>query len=305
MKHKIHCTIEGFTEEARSILEAIGEVVYARPSKENLQETTIMVVQLGVTIDRDIIDAAPHLQYIASATTGLDHIDVDYAESKDIKILSLKGETEFLNSITATAELALGLMIALARHVPAAHRSVLDGTWNREAFRGHSLHGKTLGVVGYGRLGKMVAHYGEALGMKVIFTDPDVKGGVTPETLLQQSDVVSLHMHLTEETEECICAEALKAMKPTALLINTSRGKVVDEKALMEALGAGEIAGYATDVIADELSFTPESAQNPLIEYARTHDNVIITPHIGGTTTEAREATDIFIAKKLRDTVSA
>ena len=304
----ILCTIEGFTEEAQTKLNAIGTVTYAKPSQEELSslvaDSEILVVQLGLTIDTSVIDAAPNLKYIATATTGLDHIDIEHAESKGVKIVSLKGETEFLNSITSTSELALGLMIALARNIPAAASSVENGAWNREGHRGQTLSGKTLGVVGMGRLGKLMAQYGEGLGMNVIFTDPDVEGGVSPEELLKESDVISIHVHLQEDTENMIGDASIKLMKPTALLINTARGKIVDETAIMKALDASTLAGYATDVLSDELSFEDGNATSDLIEYAKTHRNVIITPHIGGTTLESREATDIFIAQKLSTVIN-
>lgn len=302
--HRILCTIDGFSEKARAILADLGDIDVRSLSQDEFATAarpyTCLLVQLGLSVDRSVIDAAPNLKCIATATTGLDHIDVDYAASKGIEVLSLKSETEFLNSITATAELALGLLIALVRRIPSAHSSVTNGNWNRPAFCGHSLSGKTLGIVGFGRLGKMMARYGEALGMNVVFTDPREQGGIALEGLLKISDAVSLHVPLRKETEGMIGSEELQLMKPTAVLINTSRGKVVDEDAVIEALHKGTFAGYATDVLADELQFKPDHAESKLIDYAKTHDNVIITPHIGGTTVEAREATDVFIAHKVR-----
>lgn len=118
--------------------------------------------------------------------------------------------------------------------------------------------------------------------------------------LLAQADVISLHIPLTEKTEHLIGKRELARMKPSALLINTARGRIVDEDAVIAALKAKKLAGYGTDVLADELSFTPTRARAALINYARTHDNIVLTPHIGGTTVEAREATDIFIAKKVQ-----
>lgn len=299
----ILCTISGFTAEARTLLEEAGNTTYAEPAQDKfahiVSETEVLLVQLGLNVTQEVIDAAPHLKVIATATTGLDHIDTAYAESKGITVLSLKGETEFLDSITSTAELALGLMIALVRHIPAAHTSVLLGNWERETFRGNSLRGKRLGIIGYGRLGKMMARYGEALAMNVIYTDPHEPGGVSKEELLQQSDIVSLHIHLTPETEGYLDTEAFTMIKPGVCIVNTARGKIVDEDALLQALKDGTVGGYATDVLAGELAFETGGVKSPLIEYANKQRNVIITPHIGGTTTESREATDIFITKKL------
>jgi D-3-phosphoglycerate dehydrogenase len=303
MNHKIICTIGSFTPKAQAILESIGDVTLTETLNGNLEDATCFIVQLGVNITRDVIDSAPNLKIIATATTGLDHIDVSHAESKGITVLSLKGETEFLNSITATAELALGLLISLVRKIPIAHASVIHGKWDREGHRGHSLSGKTLGVIGYGRLGKMMALYGEALGMKVIYSDPNEPDEISVLELLPQSDVISVHVHLDDGTENMIDADALQLVRPGAVLINTARGKIVNEQAVIEALESGALAGYATDVLSNELDFEDSQATGDLIEYAQSHDNVLITPHIGGTTVEAREATDVFIARKLANSL--
>lgn len=306
MKHTILCTVgNAFAPEGKKILERIGEVTYATPTQEEfaamVADVTILVVQLGLTVDRTVIDAAPRLRWIVTATTGLDHIDAAYAESKNIRILSLRGETAFLRTVTATAELACGLMIALVRRIPAAHASVAGGRWDRAAFVGHSLTGKTLGIVGRGRLGEMMAAYGAALGMHVVFTDPAVPGGISLEELLRAADVVTLHVHPAPETEGMINARTLALMKPTAVLVNTARSVLVDEAAIIKALEEKKLAGYAADVLEDERSFTPERASSRMIDYARSHDNLILTPHIGGTTVEARSATDVFMAQKLHD----
>jgi D-3-phosphoglycerate dehydrogenase len=303
--HNILCALgDTFTDEGKTILEELGEVTYVEPTQEELltlmSDVTILICQLNVLIDKSVLDVAPNLQAIASPVTGPDNIDIAYAESKGITVLSLKGEVDFLNSVTATAEHACGLMLSLIRNIPAAHRSVLSGSWNRNAFKGHSVHGKTLGIIGYGRLGKMMARYGEGLGMNVIYADPHVDGGLTQEELLQQSDVISLHIHLEKETEGWFGKEMIDKMKPHAYLINTARGQIVDESAIIDALESDHLAGYAADVLADEHAFIDGEVQSALINYAQKHDNVIITPHTGGLTYEARSATDVFIANKLK-----
>lgn len=304
MRHRIVCTIEGVAPEAVKILRSIGVVECRSLAQADLQtavrKCTCLVVQLGLQISRAVIDAAPHLRTIATATTGLDHIDVEYAEKKNIRILSLRGDTAFLKTITATAELALGLLLSLVRRLPSAHQSVLRGEWNRPAFTGHSLAGQTLGIVGYGRLGSMMGKYGRALCMNVIFTDPKKRGSIPLLHLLKTADVISLHVPLTKKTEYMIAKQELAHMKPSALLINTARGKIVDEDAVIAALKAKKLAGYGTDVLEGERSFTKKRARAKLIDYARTHTNVVLTPHIGGSTVEARRATDIFIAKKTK-----
>lgn len=303
---KILCTLgDGFTEEAKQILEEMGEVQYIEPTQAELPgligDATVLICQLNLLIDKAILDSAPNLKAIATPVTGPDNIDIEYAESKGVKVLSLKGEVDFLNSVTATAEHACGLMLSVIRKIPASNASVQDGNWNRDAFKGHSVSGKTLGIIGYGRLGKMMARYGEGLGMNVIYTDPNVDGGVSEEELLKNSDVISLHIHLEKETEGWFGKEKLDQMKQGAYLINTARGQIVDEAAIIDALEDGSLAGYAADVLADEHAFIDGAVASKLIDYANKGGNVVITPHTGGLTYEARSATDVFIAEKLRE----
>ena len=315
MKYKILNTIgETYTEKAKKILSTLGGVTYKTPSQEGLSaiisDYDVVVVGLGLRFHKEILKGAKNLKVIATATTGLDHIDVEYAKERGIEILSLRGEDQFLNTITGTAELAWGLMIDLVRFTPCAFDSVKNYKWEREKFRGHNLYGKTLGIVGMGRLGGWMARYGKAFGMNVLYYDPNINTSTSSvdmlgkkvefDELLEQSDIISIHAHLNEETENMFNADVFKKMKNKAYLINTARGKIVDENALLKSLEAGEVAGYATDVLADELSFNEELRNNPLIEYAKRNKNVVIVPHIGGMTVESRERTDIFIAQKLK-----
>ncbi|MBP9701569.1 MAG: hydroxyacid dehydrogenase [Candidatus Pacebacteria bacterium] len=313
MTYRILNTIgEAFDPAAKEILDTLGTVDYTIPTQEELvnkiKDYDIAFIGLGLTFHPQVIDAAPKLKTIVTATTGLDHIDVKYAEQKGIKVLSLKGEDAFLNTITGTAELALALMISIARNIPQSIEAVLKGEWDRESFKGHSLHGKTLGVVGLGRLGKWMARYGQAMGKKVIFTDPNVESDtykkVSFAELLAQSDVISIHVHLTPETEYMFNAATFSKMKPNAYLVNTSRGKLVNETDLIDALEKKIIAGYATDVLDGETSFAgTKIGSHPLAEYAKKNRNLLIVPHIGGMTHESRRDTDVFMAEKLKKNI--
>lgn len=308
---KILNTIGGaFAPEGKKILAELGEIDYRIPTRMELVKIIdnydAALIGLGLSFDREVLDKASKLEVIATATTGLDHLDVVYAKENGIEILSLRGEDAFLNTISGTAELALGLMIDLVRHTPWAFDSVKKYKWNREDFKGITLRGKTLGIIGLGRLGSMMARYGEALGMKVIFADPSKEDTkyrkVSFDDLLRESDIISIHVHLTGSTEGMFNANAFKIMKKGAYLINTSRGKIVLEEALRQALENGQVGGYATDVLAQELLFEAKGfKKHPLVEYAKIHDNCIIVPHIGGMTVDSRIATDIFMAKKLRE----
>ncbi len=313
MKYTILVTAPEVTPAARDILSSLGSVTTCAPERSAIEQqiasADIIFAGLGVNFTKDLLSQGTQLKVIATATTGLDHIDLAYAKERGIEVLSLKGEEEFLNTITGTAELACALMLDLLRLIPHAFDSVKRGEWDRERFRGHNVSGHVLGIVGLGRLGRMMARYGEALDMKVIAYDPKLDAvefnkrhatSVSFDELLNQSDVISIHVHLSAETENMFDAGVFEKMKPTAHLINTARGKIVNEADLLKALENKTIAGYATDVLADETQFGKTFENNPLVEYSKSHTNLIITPHIGGMTYESREATDIFMAEKVR-----
>ena len=299
-----------YPAEARKILSRLGDVEYRVPDQREIEKNIgrydVVIMTVGLRFDKSTLKKAVRLKIIVVAATGLDHIDLEEARRRNIVVLSLRGETKFLNTITGTAELAVGLMIDLLRRTPHAFDSVKRYKWDKNSFRGRNLFGKTLGIVGMGRLGRWMSRYGDAFGMNVQFFDPHIKKSpskkykkVSFETLLKTSDCISIHVHLGKETENMFSAREFGLMKKTAYLINTSRGKIVDEKTVLIALKKKTIAGYATDVLADELSFGKRFKSNPLVEYAKKHENLIIVPHIGGMTHESREATDIFMAKKL------
>jgi D-3-phosphoglycerate dehydrogenase len=314
---KILNTIGGiYTKDAKIILNKLGRVDYLEIKnqihlEEIIDEYDVAVIGLGLNFDKKVIDAGKNLKIIATASTGTDHIDINYAEKRGIKVLSLKNDRNFLDTITGTAELAFLLLLALSRNILPATSSVLNYCWS-EKFRGHNLYKKTLGIVGLGRLGNMMAKYGKAFGMEIIAFDPylDEKyflknkyKKVSLKDLLKKSDVISIHVHLNKETENMFNEKIFKLMPKKPIIINTSRGKIVNERDLLKALKSKKISGYGTDVLADELEFNKKFENNKLIEYARESNNIIITPHVGGVTFESREATDIFIAKKVRNEI--
>ncbi len=313
MPHRILCTIgKEFTPEAKKILESIGTVDYATPTQaqliKNIGVYHAVVTQLGLQFDANVLKHASNLRFIATATTGTDHIDLKATKQQGITVLSLKDAKDLLEDIPSTAEHAWGLLLALVRHTAPAAEAVSQGQWNGKPFAGMELKGKTLGIIGVGRLGRIIAGYGRAFGMKIIGYDlqkipASVCTQVSLNTLLKTSDVVSLHVHLTPETEGMIGEKEFQHMKPTAMLINTARGKIVDEQALLFALKKKRIAGYAADVLTGETRFDQDCSGDPLVMHSKKHKNVLLTPHIGGRTHEARTKTDIFIAKKLRSTI--
>jgi len=271
---------------------------------KNIGAADVLWVRLRNQIDREVMDAAPRLRAIATPTTGLNHVDTGYAQSRGIEVISLRGETEFLRNIHATGEHTLALILALVRHVPSAARHVTDGGWDRDVFRGRELHGKTAGIVGFGRVGGMVADYLRAFGMRILVTDPILRDApgrevemTSLEDLLQQADLVTLHVSLTEQTRGFFGHREFSLMKNDAWFINTSRGELIEEAALFNALESGKIAGAALDVLCDEHSSGMQD--HPLVAYARTRENLLITPHIGGCTLESMEQTEEFLAGKV------
>jgi len=301
---------QGYSESARQILDSFGDVIEGPFERGELiraiDEVDILIVRLGHKIDNEIISLGKKLKIIVSATTGLDHIDLEYASKKGIEVLSLKGETDFLETLTATAELTWGLLLSLLRKLPAATTHVVEGGWERDLFKGFQLKGKTLGVLGYGRLGKIVADYGRSFRMNVLVSDPFVHEvpswteNVNFEELLNSSDVISIHVPLESETVKLLADEQFKMMKKGAVIINTSRGEIIDEGALLKSLLSNHVAGAALDVLANEVSLSPDwLIDTALHKYACEHDNLLLTPHLGGATMESMRDAEEFMANKL------
>lgn len=304
----------GYSGEARAILGAVAHVddgpVERAALLARVPDYDAIIVRFGHRIDRAVLAAGARLKAVACAATGPDHIDVDVARERGIAVISLKGETAFLRSIPASAEHSWGLLLALTRRIPAAAEAGRSGRWARDDFRGRDLAGRTLGILGCGRIGEKVAGYGLAFGMQVIAFDPyraDLPAGVaraaTQEELLRAADVLMVHVPLDDGTRGLLGAEAFAAMKPGAVLVNTARGAVLDEAALLAALESGHLAGAALDVLADESP--PAVAANPLLAFARAQATLIVTPHIAGATADSMAATEIFIARKLAALLAA
>jgi len=279
-------------DSLREVAEVVDLPADAEVLRDRIEAFDAYFASLAVQVDREVLTRAKRLRVIATGSTGTDHIDLDAARQCGVTVLSLKDDREFLDRITATAELAWGLLLSVVRRLPWAFDDARKGHWSRDAFRGRQISGKTLGVIGYGRLGRMVAEYGKAFRMRVLACDtrevemsPGVER-VSLHRLLAESDVISVHVHLTEETRGLIGCEAFSQMKPGVVLINTSRGAVIDEEALLRALQQGRVAGAGLDVVHGE--WREDLEQHPLIQYSRAHQNVVITPHIGGVTEESQ-----------------
>lgn len=241
-------------------------------------------------ITGDLIDLCPTLLIVATPSTGSNHIDLTALDKRGIALYRLK-DTEIVNQIYASSEFTFNLLISTIRKTPFAFDSVKKGKWREveNQYRGRELDGLTVGIVGYGRIGSNLSRYCQAFRMKVIAYDPHVKIDDPAviqvdkiDQLLSVCDVVSPCVHLNEDTFGMINKSMFALMKDGVYFINTSRGEVVDEEALLEALYGGKVQAAGLDVIRDE--FVGDKNVHPLIEYARCHDNLIITPHIAGLT---------------------
>jgi len=301
----------GFSPVARHRLEQRFQITAADLDRAELLSTLQqgnyegLWTRLRTRIDTEVLDAAPHLKFVATNTTGLTHLDLEELERRGIAVLSLRGETDFLTEIRATAEHTIALLLALLRKIPAAHQHVLAGGWNRDLFAGRELHRKTAGIIGYGRLGRIVARYLQAFGMNVIATSPhlaksDCDPGVQAvplETLLAESQIVSLHANYIPSNRQMIGPAEFARMQPGSWLINTARGELVDEAALLAALESGRLAGAALDVL--DMERSTGMGNHPLVCYAQAHENLLLTPHLGGNTPESLAKTEEFLAEKL------
>ena len=259
-----------------------------------LPEYDAMVVRSRTKVTEDMLRNARRLKVIGRAGTGVDNIDIEAASVRGILVINTPGA----NSMAA-AEHTMALMLALARHVPQATQSIREGRWEKKRFMGTELNEQTLGIIGLGRIGSLVADRATGMGMEVIGHDPYMSTeaasslGVTwveLDELLNRSDFISLHTPRTKETENIINPATIARMRPGTRIINCARGDLIDEKALYEALKSGHIAGAALDVFSSE-----PPVNNPLILL----DNVIMTPHLGASSIQAQAGVARTIASQL------
>ncbi len=305
---------EGYSKKALKSLQKIGEVELFDSKNFSsavhaLKSARIVISRLRFLLGKELLDNAPDLKIVATPTTGTDHVDETYLKERGISFLSLKGERKFLNTIHATAEHTMALIFALLRHIPASCKHVSkQKQWNRDKFRGRELSGKTVGIIGYGRLGSKVASYTKAFGCRVLTCDikniipeKNIKM-VSLEELLSKSDIVSLHIDYNSLNHHFFSKKHFDFMKPSAIFINTSRGGCVKSDSLLTALENRSIRAAALDVMEGEVDNSHLSS--PLLNYSEKHDNLLITPHTGGATEESMHKTEEFMAKKIIREVS-
>ncbi|AZS37090.1 D-3-phosphoglycerate dehydrogenase [Microbacterium lemovicicum] len=264
-----------------------------------LADAAAVLVRSATKIDAEAIAAAPALQVVARAGVGLDNVDIAAATAAGVMVVNAP-----TSNIISAAELTVGHILSLARHIPAAHSSLQDGLWKRSAYTGTELFEKTVGIIGLGRIGALIAARLQAFDMRVIAYDPYVTSAraqqlgvqlVELDALIEQSDFVTIHMPKTPETTGMIGAAQFRRMKPTAYVVNVARGGLIDESALYDALTTGEIAGAGLDVFTSEPPVEGGTAVRLL-----DLPNVVVTPHLGASTDEAQEKAGVSVANSVR-----
>ncbi|HWI53576.1 MAG TPA: hydroxyacid dehydrogenase [Symbiobacteriaceae bacterium] len=289
---------EAISDAGITLLRAEHQVdvkkVSAAELLEIIPEYDALITRSETKVTAEVLARGERLKVVGRAGVGVDNIDVEAATERGVVVVNVPGANTL-----STAEHAFGMLIALARHIPQAHHALAhQGRWDRKTYVGTELYGKSLGIIGLGRIGSEVAARARAFGMKVLAYDPFVPPGRAEELgvtmvaeipdMLPLIDFLSIHAAKTKDSAKLIRARELAAMKPAARIVNCARGGMVDEEALYEALKEGRLAGAALDVFAEE-----PCAKSPLFELP----NVVVTPHLSATTAEAQEANGTYVAQ--------
>ena len=264
------------------------------PLEEIVGRYDAIVVRSATKLTADVIERATNLKVIGRAGVGVDNVDVEAATRRGIVVANAPEST-----VVSAAEHTVGLLVALARNIPQAHAALKQGRWERKAYGGIELAGKTIGVLGFGRIGQQVARRALGLGMHVVAYDPYVAAErfrelgaerlETPDEVYAVAEFITLHLPLTDETRRSIGAEAFARMRDGVRIVNAARGQLVDEDALLEALRSGKVGGAALDV------FSAEPYSGPLLEL----DNVVATPHLAASTDEAQDRAGLIVAEQV------
>lgn len=293
-----------FSNKVIEMLDRIGEVSLfdGKDLDSFISNKKVLFIRLAYLIDDDFLQKAKNLKYICTPTTGLNHIDLEECKKRDIKIVSLKGEYEFLSTIRATPEHTFGLVLSLLRNYKEAFLSINNTEWDREKYKGFELYENSVGIIGFGRVGNILAKYFEAFGAKVHFYDIDdsieeINGAIRSlsiEKVINSSNIVILSASYTESNHKFFDKKYIDLLE-NKYFINTARGELVDEGYLLSKLEQNFFKGIAIDVIQNEQS------NNNLVDFLNfTDKNVIITPHIAGATYSSMYRTEEFIVNKLK-----
>ena len=285
-----------------------GEVVY-EPNinkselKNILRDSSIQYIftnpnKQGFILDEEVLSSSS-VKLINTCSTGTNHIDLMYCNSNNIEVWSLTRDMDLINQLPSTSELAFGLMCNLFRKIDDGFESVKQGNWNYEPFVGKQIKDSSIGIIGYGRLGKIMEKFCKAFEMNINVYDP-YQNYNDLDNLLSKSDVISLHVHVNDETRNMINAAFISKMKKGSYIINTSRGELVDEEAIINSIKSNHLYGYATDVIRDEFG---DMKNSNLVKFARINPNILITPHVGGMTLEGQTKAYKWAINKFKEII--
>ena len=263
------------------------DLIFCNPNKQNYM------------LDKYVLERSS-IKRIFTASTGTNHIDLNYCEEKKISIQSYKNDKKIIYKLPSTSELAFGLLISLVRNIPKSNEFVRSGKWDYEPFIGRELASMTIGIIGFGRLGKFMSKFAKSFGMKVVYFDPYVNSKtakkVTLKNLVKLSDAISIHVHVNKNTKYMINQKILDLSTRKPFIINTSRGEIVNESDIYKSLKKKIISGYATDVLEYEFE---DIRMSPIYKASKENLNVIITPHIGGMTFEGSQRAWSLAIKKM------
>jgi D-3-phosphoglycerate dehydrogenase len=294
-KGEVFLLEEGTKHEVRELLlkETI-DIILCNPNQQTYK------------IDGNLLQGT-NVKLINTCSTGMNHIDVEYCNNNNINIFSLTKDYDLIKQLPSTSELAFGLMLSLLRHIPQSKQHVSEYKWDYTKFVGRQVKDLTIGIVGFGRLGKIMYNYCESFGANVKVYDPYKQSEfndyfmlntncTTLKKLVESCDVITLHVHVTPETKYMINKEILGYSKKSPYIINTSRGEIVQEQDIVTALQQGTISGYGTDVVENEFD---DLSKSPIIKAMNEGENIIVTPHTGGMTIEGQTKAYMWAIDKL------
>ena len=280
---------------------------------KNISKYTILVPHLYLDLSSKLIGQANNLKYLFTPSTGTNHIDLQAVKENDINFYCLSDNADFISEISSTAELAWLLILSANRRIiPLNRRVISENSWKNNDIRGYQLKNKTIGIIGFGRLGKMVYEYAKSFDMNILIYDIDENSVLGYENhvidfdgLIKSSDIITLHPKLNETSFEMINKRSISLMKDGVIIINTSRGDVINSEDLLSSLESGKVGFAALDVLKNEFH-SGKLPNDPLIEYAldqNNSDKILITPHAGGATLDAHKVVFKHVAKTLRDKI--
>ncbi len=295
--------IENFDKITLSKLNKKFQVIFGVNSRKDfiqkLKEAEYLHVRLKYFLDEKLLCNSKNLKMILSPTTGLNHIDCNYLKRKKIELVSLRDYKNKIKDISATAEFTMGLILNLTRNIAQAKKYVESYKWDRTLFLGNDLSGKKLGIIGYGRIGKMLSKIAKAFKMEVLYYDIiKSRRNTSIKNLCKSSDIISLHINYNKKNHNFFDQKFLSLMKKTSLLINTSRGEVLNQNHLLNFLQKKKIKGAAMDVLDNEHLFLTK-LHKKLISYAKNNQDLFITPHIGGYTEESLQKAENIVLSRL------